>query len=238
MGLSQKNHIPLDEAEDVMNKILGAYPKLDETIQQTQEFVKRNHYVETIAGFRRRLGDVLSKDKGKVSRTLRQAFNARVQGSGAYFTNNALIMMSKLFQAAHMKSKIIMTVHDSIVVDCSPDEILPVVQFMTYSFEQLPLPVLVNNEIGTLKVPKDLVLPDGIHYRFPLTCEINIGRSYGEALDYVPEDIPRFKSLELYCQYYHTMELLKDYQGAKLLSDEEAESKIKSLEDQKAAFLK
>lgn len=190
------------EAEELIQKVLNSKPGLEDTINKTQEMARTKHYVETIAGFRRRLGTVSSSDKGQANRALRQSFNARVQGSGAYCTNNALIIADRLFQQLHLKSKIVMTVHDSIVTDVHPDEIEIVGKVMKGAFEHLKIPQLLNNKADGLNVPKKYDLGNG-YFRLPLSGEMELGCNYNDDIDYDLDLIKKYVNPYQCCKWQY-----------------------------------
>lgn len=190
------------EAEELIQKVLNSKPGLEDTINKTQEMARTKHYVETIAGFRRRLGTVGSSDKGQANRALRQSFNARVQGSGAYCTNNALIIADRIFQQLHLKSRIVMTVHDSVVTDVHPDEIEIVGKVMKGAFEHLKLPQLLNNKTDGLNVPEKYDLGNG-YFRLPLSGEMELGCNYNDDIDYDLDLIKKYVNPYQCCKWQY-----------------------------------
>ena len=62
-GLANSEGISQQEAQDIIDKLMKAYPLLDKKIQDTQKMAETKHYVETIAGNRRRLDKINSNDK-------------------------------------------------------------------------------------------------------------------------------------------------------------------------------
>lgn len=238
-GLADREGISVQDAEDVIDGVMRAYPKLKALIEQVNQQAKAKHYVETISGFRRRLANVTSKDQSVVNRTLREAFNSVIQGSGAYCTNSALILLREIFLENKLESKIILTVHDSVVIDCTAKE-LPVVAIIAQAcFAKLPIPVLCNNDIGNLKVPKELQLGNG-KFRYPLHGEIEIGLNYGDEVDYDPEDYKTFKSPKGYCDYYTQLQHAKDQEATYKKSDPEqaqqAVLKQQQIKSEKASY--
>lgn len=115
--------------------------------------VKRDKYVETLSGFRRYLKGIDSNERGIVADSERQAINSPVQGSGASMTLQSLIDIDKLLTEYKLKSKMIMTVHDSIVFDAHIDEVYSVVAIAktvmeNLSFDWITVPIVADVEIG------------------------------------------------------------------------------------------
>lgn len=209
--MASKEGWTVEKAEQVMKAVMDSKPALKNAILETQANVKKKKYVETMAGFRRRLTEVDSDDKGTASRSLRQAFNARVQGSGAYCTNTALIELIKFFRYYKLKSKVILTVHDSIVVDCHPDEIDRVPVIMKFAMEKLKLPQLVaDNQDGQLNVPEEYDYGNGT-YRFPLRAELELGANYHDDVEYDAEQIKDFQSPWHYATYKYFELMIEEH---------------------------
>jgi len=211
-GLADKEGIPINEAQGVIDKLMKAYPKLNSAIENAHNMAEHKHYVETISGFRRRLDTAMSNDKALKARTLRQAFNAIVQGSGAYYTNTALIAIRKIFDELHLGSKLCITVHDSIVIDCKPEELEAVYQITTYVFSHSTIPELNNLPIGNLNVPDELK-QSPTTYRFPMVGEAEIGLNYNDDVGFDPEEYKKFKSPFGYCKYNYELLKLKESLG-------------------------
>lgn len=244
-GLAEKQGITVEESQEVMDGMYEAYPKLEEAITKAQTMAEKLHYVETLAGFRRRLDTATSKDKSIRNRTLRQAFNAIVQGSGAYVTNTALILIREVFEQAKMKSKLCITVHDSIVIDCEPSEIEDAYNIATYIFSHSPIPELNNLPIGNLDVP-DHLKQSPTTYRFPMIGEAEIGLNYNDDVDFKLKDFQTYKSAYGYCKYNYEMlrlnEHLEVYDTVKYTKDDKEQQiakykkAISDLESQKSLF--
>ena len=238
-GLADREGITVDEAQEVIDGVMRAYPKLAELIDHVKNQATYKHYVETISGFRRRLSNVTSKDRSVVSGAMREAFNAVIQGSGAYCTNSALILLREIFLENNLRSKIILTVHDSVVIDCAPEELPAVAVIAETCFSRLPIPVICNNDIGNLRVPEELQLPNG-KYRYPLHGEVEIGLNYGDEVDYDPVEYKTFKSPQGYCTYKMKLKQAKDKADTYRESDpqkaQEALAEQEYIKTQKAVF--
>ena len=187
MGLADTLGIDIDEANRIMDKVLGALPQLKQAIEVTQEFASKYGYVETISGHRRRLPDAKSGDRKIKSRALRQAFNAVVQGSGSYCTNVAIILIRNEILKHGYKSRIVNTVHDSIVLDVHPDE-LDIVPYMAKNImENLPISSFILNiaDYPQLNIAGKYKIND-TQFRFPMFAVPEWGRSYADGfeLDY------------------------------------------------------
>jgi len=223
------------DAQNTIDRVLDSKPQLKEAIERSHQQAKQVRYVETIGGNYRRLDVVKSNDKSKVSRALRQAFNAIVQGSGAYCTNNALIMLGDELQKHNLKAEMVLTVHDSIVVDCPPEEVSEVCDLMKYCFENLQVPELLDLDVGNLRVPEKYLLGNG-KFRLPLKGACEFGLNYNDDVEYDKEDLATFKSVTGFCKYQYTLIQLKEYLQAGILTEDQYNGKLQQMEAVKPQF--
>nr|WP_276571964.1 DNA polymerase [Secundilactobacillus kimchicus] len=222
MGMAGKEKIPLKDAEEMLDNLMKAYPLLEKAINKAHNDARYKGHVELISGLWRRLGHA-------DSRALRQSFNAVVQGSGAYCTNTAVIMLWEAFQKYQFKSKLVATVHDSVVIDVYPAEIFKIATLCEYIFSHLPLPEIVSVHKGNLDVPEEWDNGDGT-FRFPLHGEVEIGANYHDDVEYDPELISKFSNLQVYCQYQYAKLEISEAKGAGILTEEQAKAKEKALD--------
>ena len=234
-GMANKQGISLGEAQATIDKVLGGMPGVKAFIDETHAKVEKLHYVETITGFRRRLGDVLSKDKGKASRALRQSVNAIIQGSGSNILVLGLIKAREMFEKYHLKSVLAITVHDSIVIDCHPDEVEKAIAIVKYCMEHVDLPILTSNDATGYDVPEQYKLPNN-KFRFPLRAEPEIGLNYNDDVGFDKEEFEKFNSPTGYCKYYYAMTNLNELLEYQLEDEETVNRKKKELESKKKVF--
>lgn len=234
-GMATKQGISLAEAQETIDKVLGGMPGVKAFIDETHAKVEKLHYVETITGFRRRLGDVLSKDKGKASRALRQSVNAIIQGSGSNILVLGLIKAREMFEKYHLKSVLAITVHDSIVIDCHPDEVEKAIAIVKYCMEHVDLPILTNNDATGYDVPEQYRLPNN-KFRFPLRAEPEIGLNYNDDVAFEKEEFEKFNSPTGYCKYQYAMTNLDELLEYNLEDEETVARKKKELESKKQIF--
>ena len=229
-GLAARLNESADEAQNLIDSVMDTYPTLKAYINSVNEFCKKHYYVETMAGFRRRLESIKSTNKSIANKTLREAFNAVIQGSGAYCTNTALILIQKILRENHLRSKLVLTVHDSVVIDCHPDELPAIAVIAQACFAKLPIKRIVDNDIGNLKVPEQYRLPNN-KFRYPLHGEVDIGIHYGDDLEYDPEDFKTFKSIKGYCAYHLELKKAHDKEITYLKSNPEKSEEGKQRQD-------
>ncbi len=122
-GLSQNLHIPVKEAKSYIDNYLNTYEDIKTYMDSTIEEAKEHGYVKTILNRRRYIpeinaGNVILKNLGK-----RLAMNAPIQGSAADIIKIAMVNVYKKLQEKNLKSKLILQVHDELIIECLEDEV-------------------------------------------------------------------------------------------------------------------
>lgn len=215
--------ISKEEGEEIFNKYYATKPKVKDSIDYVHNFVQENGYVETMSGHRRFLADAQSMDKKKRSEALRQSYNTVIQGSGSYLTNMALTYIDDYIQGRNMKSSIVATVHDSIVLDCPPEEVSIMYKVVKTIMENLPF--------DFLKVEYK-----GENIQYPIASDAEIGFNYNDAVGYDEEEVKEFKTLKGYINYHLSLQKLKDYFESKKITEEQYQEAIKQVEEQKYLY--
>ena len=156
-GLSKTLGIAPFAAEMFIEKYFAAYPKVKEYMDGTKRFAHENGYVETIFGRKRHLAAELSSPNNQIREFAeRAAINQPLQGTAADLIKMAMIELDKKLKANKLKSKMIMQVHDELVLEVEKDE-FDLVKKLTIEAMELNQPLLV-----------------------PLLVDVNSGRSWIE----------------------------------------------------------
>ncbi|MFI3282230.1 MAG: DNA polymerase I [Rikenellaceae bacterium] len=116
-GLSQRLDIPRAEAKEIIDGYFASYPAVKEYMDRAIEEAKSSGYVTTLFGRRRYLRDINSRNSVARGVAERNAINAPIQGSAADIMKIAMINIWRRFKAENIESKMIMQVHDEVVVD-------------------------------------------------------------------------------------------------------------------------
>ena len=116
-GLSNQTTLTRKESKELIETYYTTYPKLKSYIQKQIEYARENNYVETIANRRRYLKDINSRNGIVRSGAERNAVNTPIQGSAADIIKIAMINIDKQFSQNNIQSKIILQVHDELVLD-------------------------------------------------------------------------------------------------------------------------
>lgn len=121
-GLAERLEISRDEARQLIDGYFGSFPKVKEYMEQSKEVARRQGYVTTLFGRRRYLPDINSANATVRGFAERNAINAPIQGTAADIIKVAMIRISRRFEAEHIRSKMILQVHDELNFSVYPDE--------------------------------------------------------------------------------------------------------------------
>ena len=134
-GLSQRLEIPRKEAKDLIDGYFASYPKVREYMERVVDKAREEGFVSTIFGRRRYLNDIASQNAVARGLAERNAVNAPIQGSAADIMKIAMIEVHRRFAAEGIRSRVILQVHDELVVDTLRSEQERVARIVTESME-------------------------------------------------------------------------------------------------------
>ncbi len=150
-GLSQRLGIPRKEAAEIIENYFKQYPGIKNYMETQIQFAREHGYVETIMGRRRYLKDINSANGPVRGFAERNAINAPIQGSSADMIKIAMIRIFEAFNKQKLRSKIILQVHDELVIDTFKKELEQVQQIVKDKMEnalKLRVPVVVDMNTG------------------------------------------------------------------------------------------
>ncbi|WP_292975096.1 DNA polymerase I [Nitrosomonas sp.] len=156
-GLASQLGIDRSAARTFIDRYFARYPGVADYMQRTRDLAKQTGYVETVLGRRLQLPDIRSSHHNRRMGAERAAINAPMQGTAADIIKLAMISVHQWLEKMHLQSKLIMQVHDELVLEVQGDE-LPLIK------ENLP--ALMEN---TLKLD------------VPLKVEVGFGRNWDQA---------------------------------------------------------
>ncbi|MBR1616767.1 DNA polymerase I [bacterium] len=147
-GLSQTLNIPVWEAKELIAKYFETYPKISNYMTETLSHAMATGWVETLWGRRRYLGADLASRTARIREfAQRAAINAPLQGSSADIIKMAMVELHKKLQG--FKSKIILQIHDELVLEVLKDEFDEVKKLTIETMEmKQPLKVPLKVEVG------------------------------------------------------------------------------------------
>ncbi|MDA7915612.1 DNA polymerase I [Verrucomicrobia bacterium] len=150
-GLAQRLRISRREAAELIEEYFKQYPGIQKYMKETVELAQSKGYVETLAGRRRYLRDINSRNGTVRSSAERNAINSPIQGAAADMIKIAMIRVQRALVDGGFKTKMLLQVHDELVFDMPKEEeetVRPLV--VREMVEALPLnvPVVVETGVG------------------------------------------------------------------------------------------
>ena len=158
-GLAKSLGIDNLSAKTFIDRYFARYPGVAEYMQRTKEQAAAQGYVETLFGRRLYLPDIHNKNANARAGAERAAINAPMQGTASDLIKRAMIDVSRWLSDDLLQSKLIMQVHDELVLEV-PEAELDLVK------EKLPQ-IMAKVDEGMLKVP--------------LVAEVGVGMNWEEA---------------------------------------------------------
>jgi len=158
-GLAKSLGIDNLSAKTFIDRYFARYPGVAEYMQRTKEQAAAQGFVETLFGRRLYLPDIRNKNVNARAGAERAAINAPMQGTASDLIKRAMIDVSRWLVSDDLKSKLIMQVHDELVLEV-PETELDLVK------EKLPQ-IMAKVDEGMLKVP--------------LVAEVGVGMNWEEA---------------------------------------------------------
>ena len=156
-GLAQRLDIPNRDAKELINNYFASYPDVKRYMDEAVANATNSGYVETMFARRRQLNDIHSANRVVRGVAERNAINAPIQGSAADIMKLAMVEIARRFKEEGIESKMIMQVHDEVVIDTLPAELDKVCILVREAMES----------VATLRVP--------------LVADVNSGKNWLEA---------------------------------------------------------
>ncbi len=150
-GLGQRLAIPTSEAQVILDAYFAAFPSVQQFMEDTVAEARARGYTETEFGRRRRIPELSSGQRNIRLAGERQAMNAPIQGLAADIFKVALVRLDKALDDGHMRSEVILQVHDEVILEVVPGEYdkaqAVVLEAMSGAFN-LKVPLEVNLSRG------------------------------------------------------------------------------------------
>lgn len=158
-GLAKSLGIDNLSAKNFIDRYFARYPGVAEYMQRTKEQAAAQGYVETLFGRRLYLPDIRNKNANARAGAERAAINAPMQGTASDLIKRAMIDVSRWLVSDDLKSKLIMQVHDELVLE------------------------VVETELDFVKekLPQIMAKVDGGMLNVPLVAEVGAGMNWEEA---------------------------------------------------------
>ena len=151
-GLSQRLSVGVGEASEILEAYFAAFPNVKQYMDDTVEQARKRGYTETLFGRRRPIPELNSSNFRIRQAGERQAMNAGIQGLAADIFKIALVRISDSFETAGLKSRVILQVHDEVIIEAVAAEKSVVEEIVLTQMKQaasLKVPLEVHSAWGT-----------------------------------------------------------------------------------------
>ncbi len=151
-GLGQRLGIRTDEAATILDAYFAAFPNVQSYMDDTVAQAKSRGYTETLFGRRRRIPELDSSNFRIRQAGERQAMNAAIQGLAADIFKIALIRIDQALSESALASRLVLQVHDEVLVESPLNEVEVVDALVLQIMEQatkLDVPLAVNSAWGS-----------------------------------------------------------------------------------------
>lgn len=150
-GLAKQLNVGRYEAQDYIDLYFARYPGVQNYMDSTRIEAAEQGYVETLKGRRLYLPEINSSNGMRRQAAERTAINAPMQGTAADIIKRAMIDVNNWLATENLKAKVIMQVHDELVLEVPEDEIDVVTSGLKQTMENamtLDVPLIVDVGIG------------------------------------------------------------------------------------------
>jgi len=150
-GLSRNLGIPRAEAQHYIDQYFARYPGIKDYMDRVVREGKETGYVTTLLGRRRPIPELSSRNYNLRSFGERAAMNTPIQGSAADIIKLAMIAVAHTLDEMKLKSKLILQVHDELIIDAAREETDMVIDILKDKMEhviELKVPLIADISTG------------------------------------------------------------------------------------------
>ena len=150
-SLSQDIHVSVQEAKDYMAKYFNTYAGVAKYQKDVVEHAKRDGYVTTLLGRRRWVPELKSSNFNQRSFGERVALNTPIQGTAADVIKLAMIKVDRRLKAEGLQARLVLQVHDELIVECPEAEAETVKTLLKEEMEgvlALSVPLVADAKAG------------------------------------------------------------------------------------------
>jgi DNA polymerase-1 len=150
-GLAAQLGVDRHTAQDYINLYFKRYPQVKNYMDNTRVQAHAQGFVETLSGRRLYLPDINSSQIMRQKAAERAAINAPLQGTAADIIKRAMISINRWLREENIDAKMIMQVHDELVLEVAAkqvDNVMEAVRLHMMQAAQLKIPLLVSISAG------------------------------------------------------------------------------------------
>jgi DNA polymerase-1 len=156
-GLARQLDLDRNAAQSYIDRYFARYPDVARYMEHTRNTAKIKGYVETVFGRRLWLPDITAAQVGRRQGAERAAINAPMQGTAADLIKLAMIAVQRWLDQEKLRTKLIMQVHDELVLEVPDDE------------------------LAHVRAALSPLMTEVVELRVPLAVEIGVGANWDEA---------------------------------------------------------
>ncbi|MFH0910045.1 MAG: DNA polymerase I [Planctomycetota bacterium] len=151
-GLSQATEMNRGEARRFIERYFQSHPRVDAYLKETIAAAHEQGRVRTILGRKREIPELASSNKTQRTQAERMAVNTVLQGSAADLIKKAMIAIHRRLGEEGLKSRMILQIHDELVLECPPKEVTRAKAIVRKEMEgamRLEVPLVVDLGVGS-----------------------------------------------------------------------------------------
>jgi DNA polymerase-1 len=150
-GLGQQLGIPPGEANTFIKRYLSTFSEIQDYMERTKEEARQFGYVKTLLGRKCYIPNINASNPGWRAGAERQAINAPLQGTAADIMKKAMIKIPPALQAAGLKTKMLLQVHDELIFevpDAEMEQAKPLIKSIMENVVTLEVPLVAEAGAG------------------------------------------------------------------------------------------
>ena len=150
-GLSENAGIPVGEAKQFIDNYFETYPGIKDYMEKTKSDAYVNKYVLTLFNRKRIINELSNSNYMIRQQGERMALNTPIQGTSADIIKMAMVKLHKSFKDNNIKSKLIIQVHDELVIDVLKEEkdiVLNILKDVMENIVTLKVPLKIETACG------------------------------------------------------------------------------------------
>lgn len=150
-GLAKQLGISRTEAKDYIDSYLKTYPGIESYMKEYIDLARKNGFVQTISGRKCFIKDINNKNPILRNEAERLSINAPIQGSASDIVKKAMILLDQKLMKEGIEAKIILQIHDELVIETPEENAEKVREILKKEMEQaiiLDVPLKVDLSIG------------------------------------------------------------------------------------------
>ncbi|MCA9890040.1 MAG: DNA polymerase I, partial [Anaerolineae bacterium] len=150
-GLARNLSVSREEARSYIDRFFARYPGVKKYMEDSIAFARENGFVQTLSGRKRQIPEIDSSNRFRREGAERMAINSPIQGTSADLIKLAMIEIHAQMQQSGMQSKMILQVHDELVLEVEDEQLDEVTRLVVDTMEAaypLDVPLVANASIG------------------------------------------------------------------------------------------